>query len=75
VIGRRDRAFPAPSAHARGAPCSVRTRPAAARARCCWRRRLTTLYSASNLDRHLVFNQGARFVLGGLLMLLIARAR
>jgi rod shape determining protein RodA len=34
---------------------------------------LTTLYSASNLDRHLVFNQGARFVLGGLLMLLIAR--
>ena len=34
---------------------------------------LTTLYSASNLDRHLVFNQGARFVLGGGLMLLIAR--
>jgi len=34
---------------------------------------LTTLYSASNLDRHLVFNQGARFVLGGSLMLLIAR--
>ena len=34
---------------------------------------LTTLYSASNLDRHLVVNQGARFVLGGLLMLLIAR--
>src|SRR4029079_5873364 len=34
---------------------------------------LTTLYSASNLDRHLVFNQGARFVLGGALMLLIAR--
>jgi len=34
---------------------------------------LMTLYSASNLDRHLVFNQGARFVLGGSLMLLIAR--
>jgi rod shape determining protein RodA len=34
---------------------------------------LTTLYSASNLDRHLVLNQGARFVLGGALMLMIAR--
>src|SRR5512142_780572 len=34
---------------------------------------LATLYSASNLDRHLVINQGARFVLGALLMLLIAR--
>ena len=34
---------------------------------------LTTLYSASNLDRHLVAMQGARFILGGLLMLLIAR--
>ncbi len=34
---------------------------------------LTTLYSASDLDRHLVLNQGARFVLGGSLMLLIAR--
>ena len=34
---------------------------------------LATLYSASNLDRHLVVNQGVRFVLGALLMLLIAR--
>jgi rod shape determining protein RodA len=34
---------------------------------------LTTLYSASGLDRHLVMNQGARFVLGALAMLLIAR--
>ncbi|HEY2395720.1 MAG TPA: rod shape-determining protein RodA [Rudaea sp.] len=34
---------------------------------------LTTLYSASNLDRHMVINQGLRFVLGGVLMLLIAR--
>jgi len=34
---------------------------------------LATLYSASNLDRHMVINQGLRFVLGGVLMLLIAR--
>jgi rod shape determining protein RodA len=34
---------------------------------------LATLYSASDLDRNLVLNQGARFVLGFLLMLLIAR--
>ena len=34
---------------------------------------LTTLYSASNFDKHLVINQGARFILGGILMLLIAR--
>ncbi len=34
---------------------------------------LLTLYSASNLDRHLVLNQSARFVLGAALMLLIAR--
>ena len=36
---------------------------------------LTTLYSASDLDRHLVLNQAARFVLGGILMLVIARIR
>src|SRR6202042_1272141 len=29
---------------------------------------LVTLYSASNLDRHLVAGQAARFVFGGLLM-------
>jgi rod shape determining protein RodA len=34
---------------------------------------LTTLYSASNFDQRLVINQGARFILGGILMLLIAR--
>jgi rod shape determining protein RodA len=34
---------------------------------------LVTLYSASDLDAHVVINQGARFVLGGVLMLLIAR--
>ncbi|HEY8010471.1 MAG TPA: rod shape-determining protein RodA [Rudaea sp.] len=34
---------------------------------------LTTLYSASDLDTHTVVNQGARFVLGAVLMLLIAR--
>jgi rod shape determining protein RodA len=34
---------------------------------------LATLYSASNLDQHMVINQGLRFVLGGVLMLLIAR--
>ncbi len=34
---------------------------------------LATLYSASNLDRHMVINQGLRFALGGVLMLLIAR--
>ena len=34
---------------------------------------LTTLYSASDLDTHTVLNQGARFVLGAALMLLIAR--
>ena len=34
---------------------------------------LFTLYSASNLDQRLVMNQGARFVLGALLLLLIAR--
>jgi rod shape determining protein RodA len=34
---------------------------------------LATLYSASDLDRHLVVNQALRFALGGLLMLLIAR--
>jgi rod shape determining protein RodA len=34
---------------------------------------LVTLYSASDLDRHLVLNQAMRFALGGALMLLIAR--
>jgi rod shape determining protein RodA len=34
---------------------------------------LVTLYSASDLDRHLVLNQAARFILGGILMLAIAR--
>jgi len=34
---------------------------------------LATLYSASNLDRHMVILQGLRFALGGVLMLLIAR--
>ncbi|HEX4481219.1 MAG TPA: rod shape-determining protein RodA [Rudaea sp.] len=34
---------------------------------------LTTLYSASDLDRHLVLGQALRFLLGGVLMLLIAR--
>jgi rod shape determining protein RodA len=34
---------------------------------------LVTLYSASDLDRHLVLNQAARFLLGGILMLAIAR--
>ena len=34
---------------------------------------LVTLYSASDLDRHLVLNQAARFLLGGVLMLAIAR--
>jgi rod shape determining protein RodA len=34
---------------------------------------LLTLYSASDLDRHLVLNQAMRFVLGGVLMLLISR--
>jgi len=34
---------------------------------------LATLYSASDLDRHLVVNQALRFVLGGILMLIIAR--
>ena len=34
---------------------------------------LATLYSASDLDRHLVLGQAARFLLGGVLMLLIAR--
>jgi rod shape determining protein RodA len=34
---------------------------------------LTTLYSASDLDGRMVFNQGLRFLLGGALMLLIAR--
>jgi len=34
---------------------------------------LTTLYSASNLDSRMVVNQGARFLLGAALMLLIAR--
>lgn len=34
---------------------------------------LVTLYSASNLDQHLVLNQAARFLLGGVLMLAIAR--
>src|SRR5262249_31985026 len=34
---------------------------------------LTTLYSASDMDRHLVVNQAMRFTLGGALMLLIAR--
>jgi rod shape determining protein RodA len=34
---------------------------------------LVTLYSASDLDAHVVINQGARFVLGAVLMLLIAR--
>ena len=34
---------------------------------------LVTLYSASDLDRHLVLNQAARFVLGTILMFAIAR--
>ena len=34
---------------------------------------LVTLYSASDLDSHVVLNQGARFLLGAALMLLIAR--
>ena len=34
---------------------------------------LVTLYSASDLDRHLVLNQAARFLLGGVLMLAVAR--
>jgi rod shape determining protein RodA len=34
---------------------------------------LVTLYSASDLDRHLVLNQALRFALGAALMLLIAR--
>ncbi len=34
---------------------------------------LVTLYSASDLDRHLVLSQAARFLLGGVLMLAIAR--
>jgi len=34
---------------------------------------LTTLYSASDLDSHLLLNQALRFVLGGALMLLISR--
>jgi rod shape determining protein RodA len=34
---------------------------------------LVTLYSASNLDRHMVINQALRFILGGVLMLLISR--
>ena len=34
---------------------------------------LATLYSASDLDRHLVLNQAMRFALGGALMLVIAR--
>jgi rod shape determining protein RodA len=34
---------------------------------------LATLYSAGDLDRHLVLNQAMRFVLGGALMLLISR--
>jgi rod shape determining protein RodA len=34
---------------------------------------LSTLYSASNLDSHLVVSQGLRFALGGITMLLIAR--
>jgi rod shape determining protein RodA len=34
---------------------------------------LSTLYSASNLDSHLVVSQGLRFALGGMTMLLIAR--
>ncbi len=34
---------------------------------------LATLYSASDLDSHVVVNQGARFILGAVLMLLIAR--
>jgi rod shape determining protein RodA len=34
---------------------------------------LVTLYSASDLDRHLLLNQALRFILGGVLMLTIAR--
>jgi len=34
---------------------------------------LVTLYSASDLDRHLVVNQATRFLLGGVLMFAIAR--
>jgi rod shape determining protein RodA len=34
---------------------------------------LTTLYSAGDLDMKLVVNQGARFVLGGVLLVLISR--
>jgi rod shape determining protein RodA len=34
---------------------------------------LATLYSASDLDRHLVMSQALRFLLGGVLMLVIAR--
>jgi rod shape determining protein RodA len=34
---------------------------------------LTTLYSAGDLDAKIVFNQGARFVLGGILLLLLSR--
>lgn len=34
---------------------------------------LVTLYSASDLDRYLVLNQAARFLIGGVLMLAIAR--
>ena len=34
---------------------------------------LMTLYSASDLDSHLLLNQAMRFVLGGALMLLISR--
>jgi rod shape determining protein RodA len=34
---------------------------------------LATLYSASDLDRHLVLNQAMHFIVGGVLMLAIAR--
>ncbi|MGH8042869.1 MAG: rod shape-determining protein RodA [Rudaea sp.] len=34
---------------------------------------LTTLYSASDLDAHLVLNQALRFALGGVLLLLLSR--
>jgi len=34
---------------------------------------LATLYSASDLDRNIVVSQGARFLLGAMLMLLVAR--
>ena len=34
---------------------------------------LVTLYSASDLDRHLVLNQALRFALGGLFLLLLSR--